>query len=269
MKARSFSCVSLVVSVSLAALAGCTDDLSNLNEWADDIDDGIEQASCQLSQSFAGYTDVVETTGGNLAARGPGATLVARGAIETLVWNLPQPLNSEADVALESEQGSLEPGELVASCGTDLEEAGNGEEPAQTFSFDLTFEALALGADSLRLVADGQAVDVVAFEVREAAALALESTPEEPSPEAEPGAERFSTVCATLSDVDGEALYAADSIAWRLVAGEATLITGVFGVDLEAPVTGRCITVSSQSSEPVVVEASFLELAQEVEVELP
>jgi hypothetical protein len=269
MKARSFSCVSLFVSVSLAALAGCTDDLSNLNEWADDIDDGIEQASCQLSQSFAGYTEVVPTTGGNLAAKGPGATLVARGATETLVWNLPQPLNSDADVALESEQGSLAPGELVASCGTDLEGESNGEEPAQTFSFDLTFEALALGSDSLRIVAEGSALDAVAFEVREAAALALESTPEEPSPDAEPGAERFSTVCATLSDVDGEALYAADSIAWRLVAGEATLITGVFGVDPEAPATGRCITVSSKSSEPVVVEASFLELAQEVEVELP
>ena len=269
MKARSFSCVSLWVSVSFAALAGCTDDLSNLNDWADDIDEGVEQASCQLSQSFAGYSDFVPTTGGNLAAKGPGATVVARGAIETLVWNLPQPLNSGADVALESEQGSLEAAELVASCGTDLDGAGSDDEPAQTFSFDVTFEALALGSDSLRLVAGGLAVDVVAFEVREATALTLESTPEEVTPEAEPTAERFSTVCAALSDADGEALYAADSIAWRLVAGDATLITGVFGVDLEAPVTGRCITVSSQSSEPVVVEASFLELAQEVEVELP
>jgi hypothetical protein len=270
MKRAFSSCLaSALCTVSLSAsLSGCVFDADAIAQLGKDIGDTFVLAGCQLGQALSGYTDSVETSGGALNAKGPGATRLARGATETVIWAPSQSIQVDSEVTVSSD-GVVVPSALSVGCATEQDEAFPDDPEPVAISFELSLEATEVGTDTLVLRRDGLLRDVIDFEVAEASELLVESTPAEPNPEADPTTERFSTVCATVLDEEGGALYAADSIVWRLVAGEATLFSGGLNLDAEPPTTGRCITVSTTSEGPIVVEAAFLEFAAEVEVELP
>ena len=260
MKLPSFGPIVILVSASLALpLSGCSVEEDALAELLDDLDRDTTLTTCLLAQQSAGYTTAAETAVGKLWTKGPGATRIARGAVERVIWFPPRGVSLTSEIVATSVNGVLEVAGLGPRCTSEGESSQD-----EVASFELELRAASIGADEVALRVDGASPDQVELEVAECVGLTIESEPLAPRQGEESTPERRSTVCARLIDADGAPLYAADSIEWRVVVGEGPLLS-----PLEGPAdSGPCIVVSSTSEEPIVVAATFLDFVATVTADL-
>ncbi len=263
MKSRSFAALA-TLTLAATSLAGCFSSEA-FEALGEGLGDATAVIACGLGDGLAGYSEHTDTDRAFVVGKAPNATLVALGAREHVMWYLPTGIPSSFDTEFASTEGALEPLVALPSCGTTgQDEDGRpieGAEP-ETYSFEVSLEAMAEGSDTIEVRVDGRLIDRVDVEVRAAAELAIEGQPVD----AQPGISPSTNACATLFDDEGQELYAAESISWRVVEGDAMLMAGLFEISLDAstPIGARCVNISSESSEPIVVEASFGELRREL-----